>query len=334
MSSNQHTQITPFLPGFDAENDSEKWKPVFDWEGYDISNQGRIRGWMRPGPRGSRRSIPLILKPNISRGYFGFNLQGKGKISRRLIHELVLEAFVCPRPDGMICRHLDGCKTNNRVENLCWGTYIENAQDQFDHGTMIPRAPDPEPIMFFDSFIPIEAILPHEIWKPILDCRWAEVSSFGQIRSFCGHRPGVKPKRLSIPVIVNQRQRRTGHRDIRLITNDGQRPTFSVHRLVLEAFSSSSDTSFICRHVDGNASNNHISNLRWGTHKENQRDKVFHGRSNRGEKCPQSKLTSDQVLEIRRRLANGEIGNRLAKEYGVEQPTICNIRRRVTWKNI
>lgn len=58
----------------------------------------------------------------------------EGKKTQKLVHRLVLEAFVGPCPDGMECRHLDGNPTNNKLENLCWGTHEENWQDQLAHG--------------------------------------------------------------------------------------------------------------------------------------------------------------------------------------------------------
>jgi DNA invertase Pin-like site-specific DNA recombinase len=47
----------------------------------------------------------------------------------------VLEAFVGECPPGHECRHLNGNKTDNRVENLAWGTSAENARDRVRHGT-------------------------------------------------------------------------------------------------------------------------------------------------------------------------------------------------------
>lgn len=46
---------------------------------------------------------------------------------------MVLEAFVGPCPPGQECRHLDGDPSNNRVENLAWGTHEENAGDMIRH---------------------------------------------------------------------------------------------------------------------------------------------------------------------------------------------------------
>jgi len=51
------------------------------------------------------------------------------------VHELVLLTYVGPRPDGMLIRHLDGDPSNNRLDNLKYGSPAENYQDQVEHGT-------------------------------------------------------------------------------------------------------------------------------------------------------------------------------------------------------
>lgn len=54
------------------------------------------------------------------------------------VHVLVLTVWVGPRPPGMQCRHLDGNKSNNRLENLVWGTPKENGEDNVRLGVQ-PR---------------------------------------------------------------------------------------------------------------------------------------------------------------------------------------------------
>lgn len=54
----------------------------------------------------------------------------------RLVHNLVLEAFVGPCPPGMeACHFPDRDKTNNRPDNLRWDTPKGNAADRKIHGT-------------------------------------------------------------------------------------------------------------------------------------------------------------------------------------------------------
>ena len=51
------------------------------------------------------------------------------------VHALVAAAFIGPRPDGLLIRHLDGNPRNNRVGNLQYGTGSENQRDAVVHGT-------------------------------------------------------------------------------------------------------------------------------------------------------------------------------------------------------
>lgn len=53
-----------------------------------------------------------------------------------------------------------------------------------------------------------------------------------------------------------------------------------------------------------------------------------------GENNHLSKLTEEQVIEIRRKLDSGQSMNSIAKEYGVVRLTIRQIKLRLTWKHI
>ena len=53
----------------------------------------------------------------------------------RKIHILVLTSFTGRRPNGMVVCHIDGDKSNNRLDNLRWGTPKENIGDKIKHGT-------------------------------------------------------------------------------------------------------------------------------------------------------------------------------------------------------
>ena len=103
---------------------TEEWRPVVGFSDYEVSDLGRVRSYKRVKVR--------ILHPTYNgSGSMRVELAGK----KRLVHILVLEAFVGLRPEGMECRHLDGDFTNNKVENLRWGTRSENILDAVRHGT-------------------------------------------------------------------------------------------------------------------------------------------------------------------------------------------------------
>jgi hypothetical protein len=110
---------------------TENWKAVPGYEGlYEVSDLGRVRSLPRnvfvSGVRGcySKHVKGRMLAPQRHNGgYRQVSLCGR----LRLIHALVLEAFVGPRPAGAVAMHADDDRTNNAVSNLAWGTSAENS---------------------------------------------------------------------------------------------------------------------------------------------------------------------------------------------------------------
>jgi len=81
---------------------------------------------------------------------------------------------------------------------------------------------------------------------------------------------------------------------------DGKQSIKSVHRMVLRTFKGDPpDESYHCCHWDGTRDNNHLSNLRWATAKENSADMVRHGTDGMGHRPPLSTTESSQVFGIR-----------------------------------
>lgn len=71
-----------------------------------------------------------------------------------------------------------------------------------------------------------------------------------------------------------------------------------------------------------------------GTDQENVADRVLKGRSARGEQSGPSKLSAQQVVEIKRLLSSG-IGQReIARRFNVCKSTIGNIRCGHTWGHV
>lgn len=81
---------------------------------------------------------PRKLKGAVDRhGYRFVNFFRFGEMKSRKVHALICEAFHGPKPEGCVTRHLDGVRSNNVPENLCWGTPKENAEDTARHGNTI-----------------------------------------------------------------------------------------------------------------------------------------------------------------------------------------------------
>lgn len=176
-----------------------------------------------------------------------------------------------------------------------------------------------------------------EVWKAIPGYEGShEVSNRGRVRSlsrFVEYKDGRKPRFFKGKLLAIQSLADTGYHQV-VLTSKGKAETFPVHTLVLLAFRGPKPRSDMeCRHLDGNPGNNRLSNLKWGTKKENQQDRIRHGTDDNGEKSANARLTTSQVLAIRAEYKTGRISqSKLARKYGVRQGTISNILRRITWK--
>lgn len=97
----------------------EKWMPIFAYQGrYEISNMGEIKSITSGGK---------ILKTAINtRGYSSIGFYHNGKTKTHRIHKLVAEAFIGPCIPGFCVNHLNGIRTDNRVENLEYVSMREN----------------------------------------------------------------------------------------------------------------------------------------------------------------------------------------------------------------
>jgi hypothetical protein len=109
-------------------------RPIDEAPGYEIDAEGRVwstsTNWRGYGRR-------ELAAHEDQHGYLKVRLTlAKGRRIKRPVHRLVAFAFLGqpPTPTHQV-RHLDGNRTNNRADNLCWGTPAENAADRDRHGT-------------------------------------------------------------------------------------------------------------------------------------------------------------------------------------------------------
>lgn len=118
---------------------TELWRPVLGYEGlYEVSDHGRVRSLdriTRTKAGHNARFRGQLLTLNQTQGKLWVGLSRGDKQSTRAVHRLVLDAFVGPRPDGLIGCHNDGNAFNNNLSNLRWDTYSSNTRDSVQHGT-------------------------------------------------------------------------------------------------------------------------------------------------------------------------------------------------------
>lgn len=124
-----------------------------------------------------------------------------------------------------------------------------------------------------------------------------------------------------------------GYRVVNVMTRKGWRVQ-KLHRLILETFVGPCPEGMECRHLNGNRDDNRLENIRWGTKKGNQKDRVRHGTDPSGERNGEVKVTEAQVLEIREKYATGNYScGALGKEYGLSKAQAYRIVTGVSWKN-
>jgi hypothetical protein len=132
-------------------------------------------------------------------------------------------------------------------------------------------------------------------WRAIPGWPEYEVSECGEVRRVQGGLVARAGRTLK-PWINKQ----TGYLQVGLWRNNRQ-SRMTVHRLVALAFLGAPPSpAHIVAHADGTRRNNHWTNLRWATQRENLSDTVLHGTDNRGARNGQAKIDEVCVKAIRR----------------------------------
>jgi hypothetical protein len=101
-----------------------------------------------------------FLKPIQMGAYLGLQIvHADGKLRKRYMHRLVLEAVTGPCPPGMEARHLNGKRHDNRSRNLAWGTPQQNSADKRVHGTANCGTQNPNAKLTWDQVREIRAMV-------------------------------------------------------------------------------------------------------------------------------------------------------------------------------
>lgn len=130
----------------------EIWKDIEEFPRYEVSNYGRVRN----------KETGCIRKlSKADNGYLHVDLYKKDDATNgytRLIHRLVADAFL-GKHDNLQVNHINGDKTDNRVENLEWCTQSDNLKHSYNTGLRKP--PGEKPVRIIET---------GEIFKSITEC--------------------------------------------------------------------------------------------------------------------------------------------------------------------
>lgn len=169
-----------------------------------------------------------------------------------------------------------------------------------------------------------------EIWKPITDTLFHEVSNHGRVRSV-DHRTvtnhpsvgvfsQVRKGKMLKPVTV------VGYHRVS-ITFHGFRRLMSVHRLVAIAFINNPLNKLEINHKDGIKTNNHVSNLEWSTSSENQKHafKIGLQKPITGNNNSKTKLPDIYISIVKECREHGFKGADIGKYFGMSESHVNGI---------
>ena len=111
------------------------------------------------------------------------------------------------------------------------------------------------------------------------------------------------------------------------LTKNGKTSGITIHKLMAITFLGERKIDFQVRHLDGNKENNSLSNLKYGTALENADDRRLHLKTAFGERIASSKLTKEDVMNIRNSNLNQK---ELSKKYNI---SIANISMIINFKS-
>jgi hypothetical protein len=120
------------------------------------------------------------------------------------------------------------------------------------------------------------------------------------------------------------------------IKKDNKFKTTNIHGLVAQAFIPNPNKLREVNHTDGVKSNNEVINLEWTTRSENMIHAYSIGlKCNKGSKNTASKLTEEQVREIRATYKNRDCNAKVfAERYGIVETTLHYILSGKLWSHI
>lgn len=176
-----------------------------------------------------------------------------------------------------------------------------------------------------------------ERWAPVIGYEGQyDVSDCGRVKSLtrtvtrppCG-RSDKPSTTIYHEKILRPRKHTAGYWIVQL-SKGGLGRDYLIHRLVAAAFVPGAGE--VVRHLDGDPSNAHYSNLAWGSFQDNEADKAKHGRVPRGAHHPNAKLDAQVAASIRDLANSGLPHSVIAERFNISRYAVYSIAKGMTWR--
>lgn len=116
--------------------EKEVWKDIPNYEGYQVSNLGRVKSLERIDALGHKRKEKILKTARDRYGYYLISLCKNSIQKFYLVHRLVWIAFNGTIPEGLQVNHINEIKSDNRLSNL----NLMTAKENLNYGSRNERA--------------------------------------------------------------------------------------------------------------------------------------------------------------------------------------------------
>jgi hypothetical protein len=175
---------------------------------------------------------------------------------------------------------------------------------------------------------------PTKVWLPVVGYEGLyEVSNDGQVKSidriviYPDEKQPRKFKGKLLKQCLNVNKKYYGVR----LSKQGKTKLWLTHQLVAIAFLGKKPKGHLVCHGSRGSLCNEVTNLSYGTPKQNAADQLRDGTKCYGEKCSWSKLTESDVLEIKNLYTKGVQGKDLAMKFSISRSRVCDIVKGRGW---
>lgn len=174
-----------------------------------------------------------------------------------------------------------------------------------------------------------------ETWKSITGYERYQISSFGRVKSLEKQDKCPNGGEFVRREMIMKLSTSNGYKRVGLLKN-GKYKHFFVHRLVAQEFIPNPLGKIYVNHIDSVRDNNRVENLEWCTQKENVIHSHKMGRHPKrlGKDHPNSTLTKEQAIEIKKLISEGLMPTPISKIIGVNVGIIYNIKAGKSWKYV